>query len=73
MIERILIAGAGKMGSWLAETLCLDYNLTKEAISKGYRLIAPVSFVEADIVATNVQSGNSENNNGSRPYLRLGI
>ncbi len=27
MIERILIAGAGKMGSWLAETLCLDYEV----------------------------------------------
>lgn len=27
MIERILIAGAGKMGSWLAETFCLDYEV----------------------------------------------
>lgn len=27
MIERILIAGAGKMGSWMAETLCLDYEV----------------------------------------------
>lgn len=27
MIERILIAGAGNMGSWLAETLCLDYEI----------------------------------------------
>lgn len=27
MIERILIAGAGNMGSWLAETLCLDYEV----------------------------------------------
>lgn len=27
MIEKILIAGAGKMGSWLAETLCLDYQV----------------------------------------------
>ncbi len=26
--------------------------------TKGYRLITPVSFIEADIVATNVQSGN---------------
>ncbi|MDT8400428.1 MAG: prephenate dehydrogenase/arogenate dehydrogenase family protein [Bacteroidales bacterium] len=26
-MERILIAGAGKMGSWLAETLCLDYDV----------------------------------------------
>lgn len=27
MIEKILIAGAGNMGSWLAETLCLDYEV----------------------------------------------
>lgn len=27
MIKKILIAGAGKMGSWLAETLCLDYEV----------------------------------------------
>jgi prephenate dehydrogenase len=27
MIKRILIAGAGNMGSWLAETLCLDYEV----------------------------------------------
>lgn len=26
-MERILIAGAGKMGSWLAETLCLDHEV----------------------------------------------
>ncbi len=26
-MERILIAGAGNMGSWLAETLCLDYDV----------------------------------------------
>ncbi len=26
-MERILIAGAGKMGSWLAETLCLNYEV----------------------------------------------
>lgn len=26
-MERILIAGAGKMGSWLAETFCLDYEV----------------------------------------------
>ncbi|MBS0011163.1 MAG: prephenate dehydrogenase [Bacteroidales bacterium] len=26
-MERILIAGAGNMGSWLAETLCLDYEV----------------------------------------------
>ncbi len=26
-MERILIAGAGSMGSWLAETLCLDYDV----------------------------------------------
>jgi len=26
-MERILIAGAGHMGSWLAETLCLDYDV----------------------------------------------
>jgi prephenate dehydrogenase len=27
MIDKILIAGAGNMGSWLAETLCLDYEV----------------------------------------------
>ncbi len=27
MIERVLIAGAGNMGSWLAETMCLDYEV----------------------------------------------
>lgn len=27
MIKRILIAGAGKMGSWMSETLCLDYEV----------------------------------------------
>ena len=27
MIDRILIAGAGNMGAWLAETLCLDYEV----------------------------------------------
>lgn len=27
MIKKIFIAGAGKMGSWLAETLCLDYEV----------------------------------------------
>ncbi len=26
-MERILIAGAGNMGSWLAETLCLDFDV----------------------------------------------
>ncbi|MFO7852781.1 MAG: prephenate dehydrogenase/arogenate dehydrogenase family protein [Bacteroidota bacterium] len=26
-MERILIMGAGNMGSWLAETLCLDYDV----------------------------------------------
>ncbi|HDZ40513.1 MAG TPA: prephenate dehydrogenase/arogenate dehydrogenase family protein [Bacteroidetes bacterium] len=26
-MERILVAGAGNMGSWLAETLCLDYDV----------------------------------------------
>ncbi len=26
-MKRILIAGAGSMGSWLAETLCLDYEV----------------------------------------------
>ncbi len=26
-MKRILIAGAGNMGSWLAETLCLDYEV----------------------------------------------
>lgn len=26
-MKKILIAGAGKMGSWLAETLCLDYDV----------------------------------------------
>lgn len=27
MIKKIFIAGAGKMGSWMAETLCLDYEV----------------------------------------------
>jgi len=27
MIKKIFIVGAGKMGSWLAETLCLDYEV----------------------------------------------
>ena len=27
MIKKILIAGAGRMGSWLAEALCLDYEV----------------------------------------------
>ncbi|MCA1756538.1 MAG: prephenate dehydrogenase/arogenate dehydrogenase family protein [Bacteroidales bacterium] len=27
MVDKVLITGAGRMGSWLAETLCLDYEV----------------------------------------------
>jgi len=54
MIERILIAGAGNMGSWLAETLCLDYEIAVydtnpdklKYLFNTYRFKSPEEIVE---------------------------
>ncbi|MDZ7739481.1 MAG: prephenate dehydrogenase/arogenate dehydrogenase family protein [Bacteroidales bacterium] len=53
-MERILIAGAGNMGSWLAETLCLDYEVgvyDKDPLKLKY-LFNTYRFKEAEEIKT---------------------